>query len=253
MMCLTATATKQLREEVATILGLRRPYVVAISPSKSNIMYVVKSGKDLHEVFAPLMDCIKHKCEEFPRTIMYCQKLSDCGRIYLLFKKNLGQNFTVPASASDQPQYRLVDMFHSCTDVDIKDNILHNFCRSSCLRIVIATVAFGMGIDCPDVHQIFHFGAPDSIESYIQETGRAGRDGVQSIAVLLLIKGESRQHIDTNMKKYIANTTICRRAVLFSNFEGDISAAESPCMCCDICGKCCTCGLCEFKYHDFIF
>ena len=56
MMCLTATATKQLCEEVATILRLRRPYVVTISPSKSNIMYVVKSGKDLHEVFAPLMD-----------------------------------------------------------------------------------------------------------------------------------------------------------------------------------------------------
>jgi len=252
MMCLTATATKQVHEEVTTILGLRNPYVVSISPSKSNILYVVKSGKDLHETFAPLMEQLIHKHEEFPRTIIYCQKLSDCGRIYLLFKNYLGKYFTFPPGTSDQPQNRLIDMFHSCTDLVIKKHILHNFSRPSHLRIVIATVAFGMGIDCPDVHQIFHLGAPDSIEAYIQETGRAGRDGVQSVAVLLLIKGETRHHIDNNMKAYITNATTCRRCMLFSNFEGHISTAESPCMCCDICSQVCTCGLCEIKCHFFV-
>ena len=116
---------------------------------------------------------------------------------------------------------------------------------------MIATVAFGMGIDCPDVRQIFHVGAPDSIESYIQATGRAGRDNAQSVAVLLLIKGESRHHTDTNMKAYISNKETCRRYMLFNNFKGNIFNAESQCVCCDICRKGCNCGLCEIQCQFF--
>lgn len=71
MMCLTATATKQVREEVTAILGLRNPYVVTISPSKSNILNVVKLAKDIHKAFAPLIEQIKYKRQEIPRTIIY--------------------------------------------------------------------------------------------------------------------------------------------------------------------------------------
>jgi len=251
-MCLTATATKQVREQVSKILGLRNPYVVAISPLKQNILYVVKSAQSLHEGFIPLMKQLKNQCNECPRTIIYCQKLSDCGRIYLLFKSYLGKYFTFPDGASDDlPQNRMVDVYHSCTNPFIKDHILHNFGRPSNLRIVIATVAFGMEIDCPDVHQVLHFGAPDCVESYIQESGRAGRDDAQSVSILLIIKGESQHHIDNNMKEYVTNATTCRRSMLFSNFDGEISPAESPCMCCDICSKNCTCCLCETKYKSF--
>ena len=59
-----------------------------------------------------------------------------------------------------------------------------------------------MGIDCTDVHQIIHLTPPDSIEAYIQEMGRAGRDGETSIAALYLIKGGSK-HLDANMKSYV--------------------------------------------------
>ena len=55
--------------------------------------------------------------------------------------------------------------------------------------IVVATIAFGMGVDCPDIHQIVHIGPPNDVESYIQETGRAGRDSMQSVAVLFQIPG----------------------------------------------------------------
>ena len=206
-------------------------------------MYVVMSRSGFHEAFIPLMEQIKDKYEEFPRTIIYCQKLSDCGRVYLLLKSYLGQYFTVPEGAPDLPQYRLIDMFHSCTDSVIKEKILYFFSRPSHLRVVIATVAFGMGIDCPDVHQVIHLGAPDTIESYIQATGRAGRDNAQSVAVLLLIKGESRNRTDTNMRAYISNNETCRRCMLFDNFEREIFAADSPCVCCDICRKTCNCFL----------
>ena len=77
----------------------------------------------------------------------------------------------------------------SCTDEDIKSQIVESFTRSSCLRIICATVAFGMGVNCPDVREVVHLGPPNDIESYesyIQETSRAGRDGLPSKAVLLI-------------------------------------------------------------------
>ena len=82
------------------------------------------SKSDLYEAFVPLMEQLKHKHKDFPQTIIYCQKLSDCGRIYLLFKSYLGQHFTFPKGAPDLPQYRMIDMFHSCTDSVIKEHIL---------------------------------------------------------------------------------------------------------------------------------
>ena len=95
-------------------------------------------------------------------------------------------------------------MFLSCTDTVVKDDILRTFTQQSCLRIVIATVAFGMGVDCPDVRQVIHVGPPNDLESYVQETGRAGRDGATALA-LLLTNSKSSRLIDLSMTKYIKN------------------------------------------------
>jgi len=103
-----------------------------------------------------------------------------------------------------------------------------------------------MGIDCPDVRHIIHVGAPEDIETYIQETGRAGRDGMQSAATLLLVKG-SRHQLDVHMKNYIANTKECRRNLLFKDFEGQIANARSACLCCDVCSRECNCGSCDIE------
>ena len=193
--------------------------VVAVSPAKPNIRYVIQTKQNISEALEPLIKELKFRHVTFPRTIIYCRKLSDCGRVYLQIKDYLGNYFTSPTDAPDFPQYQVVDMFHSCTDPKVKANIMKSFCSPSHLRVIIATTAFGMGVDCADIHQIVHLTPPDSVESYIQETGRARRDGTNSVAVLYLIKGESK-YVDTNMKLHVANKSICRRDMLFSDYEG---------------------------------
>ena len=63
----------------------------------------------------------------------------------------LGEDFTELQDAPDLPQFRVIDMYHSCTDTIVKDSIAKLFVEASHLQVVIVTVAFGMGIDCPDV------------------------------------------------------------------------------------------------------
>ena len=145
-------------------------------------------------------------------------------------------------------QFRLVDMYHSSIDPIVKESILELFCVPSSLRIVIATIVFGMGIDCHDVEQVVHLGQPESVESYIQEIGR---NGAQSVAVLMKVKGIVIHHAELAMKQYISNQDVCRRHFLFNCYEGYTYNAETPCVCCDVCAKLCTCALCDLKHARF--
>ena len=138
-----------------------------------------------------------------------------------------------------------MDMFTSCTEVGVKNQILKSFTSStSPLRVVIATIAFGMGIDCPDIRRIVHLGPPDDVESYLQATGRAGRDGKPSVA--LLLKKKCRHPVDEAMQDYIKNETLCRRESLFKDFDSySTPSYQTKCMCCDICSKSCSCSDCN--------
>ena len=138
-------------------------------------------------------------------------------------------------------------MFHSCTEPCIKETITKNFSTSSPLRVVIATVAFGMGIDIHNIRNIIHFGSCEDTEMYVQAVGRAGRDGNNSIALLLIHKG-AKQHIGIAMKGYCDNNSKCRREVLFKDFDEHTDKAETNlrlCMCCDVCAAKCVCDKCS--------
>lgn len=100
---------------------------------------------------------------------------------------------------------QLVDMFTSVTDPGHKLEIIQLFKEQTSLRVFIATIAFGMGRDCPDVRQIIHIGIPDHICNYIQETGRAGRDGGASLVTL--VRKRTYHTVDDDIKQYVANTS----------------------------------------------
>ena len=94
--------------------------------------------------------------------------------VYYFFKQKLQQNFTEPPGAPDLAQFHLIDMYTRSTHLSVKDKILDRFTSSSYLRIVVATIAFDMGIDCTDVHQVIPWRVLEDIEMYVQETRRAG-------------------------------------------------------------------------------
>lgn len=88
----------------------------------------------------------------------------------------------IPPSAPDLSKYCIVDMYTRCTETSVKESILKSFnIIDGNLRVIIGTIAFG---DCPNVRQLIHWGPSADLESYVQETGRAGRDGYLSRAVL---------------------------------------------------------------------
>ena len=88
------------------------------------------------------------------------------------------KDFTELPNRPDIHVFRMVDMFHSAGTKALKERVLKSFSTvGGKLRIVIATTAFGLGVDVPDIYQIIYWGPPDDLESYVQETERGARDG----------------------------------------------------------------------------
>ena len=251
MMALTATSTKEVRLEVSSTLGMVRPVVIALSPCKKNILYSIGTFTKVTETFKPLLERLRKDRNECPRMIVYCQSFNTCADIYIYLAHSLGFELTEPMDAPKIPRFRLVEMYTSVTDQHQKDEIIGLFTKPSQLRVVIATIAFGLGLDCPDVCQIIHVGLPEDIESYIQETGCAGRDGRPALATLL--KARTYHQCEKTIKEYVANTTVCRRDALFQSMENYTREhIGSKCMCCDICAQSCKCECCSEKLASFV-
>ena len=252
-MALTATATNKLRKEVCTILGMPDPCVIELSPDKTNVFLACYKFTSIVETFGPIADKLKAERVNMGRIIIFCKKRDTCNQIYSFFLYCLRNEFTEPPNESIAvPEYRLMDKFTSGTQLEVKEKIIKSFkCPTAPLRIVVATIAFGLGIDCPNVRYIIHVGPPDDIESYVQHIGRSGRDSKPSCAIMLhgstLMRNSSK-----DLAKYCQLTDLCRRNVLFADFACYVPGSVIGCKCCDICAKSCTCGSCKEYLSNFI-
>ncbi len=223
--------------------------IIAQSPNKPNIKYsVVQKSSTIEETFAPIVEEIRRVRTSMGKVIVFCRTYDDCTQLFKFMRARLGKEYTDPVGAPDLARFRLVDMFTACTHPPVKDSILQSYCNpSSCLRVVIATVAFGMGLDCPNVRHIIHWGVPDDVESYLQETGRAGRDELPARATLYYGgRDMSGFHVNDTMKDYCKLKGECRRSFLLKDFDDSPEiSVSSKCSCCDICSVTCNCTMCE--------
>ena len=143
-------------------------------------------------------------------------------------------------------------MYSASTAEDVKDAVLQSFTDpTGHVHIVIATIAFGMGLDAPDVRQSIHLGPSDSVQAYVQETGRCGCNGQNSIALLYYWnKDVSKASSASRTTKSLLHKQLCRRQQLMKEFDtSDIVECPEPIhKCCDICEQNCTCEDCRDVY-----
>ena len=166
---------------------MEKSFEVQEGPSKPNVTYIVQCmQKDTERefYFEWLVEELKLKGTLCERTIIYCQTIRQCSILYGMIKGMLGMDMF--SGVDEDPSNALVEMLHSCTPPANKEKILLSFQSiTGTIRLLIATIAFGMGVDWKGVHRVIHYGPAKIVESYIQETGRAGRDGTQSAMHIL--------------------------------------------------------------------
>ncbi len=172
-MALTATATAQVRQEIVEFLGLSLETTnqVVLSVDRPEIKYIVEY-------------CPGNKLEKI---LYYIKQIQGPGIIYFMSKKMAEQTAEVL-----REQYKIkAGIYHSEIEADDKVKIQQQFLQDE-LQIICATSAFGMGFDKKDIRFIIHYHLPDSPEMYLQEVGRAGRDGKESLAILLYQPGDEQ-------------------------------------------------------------
>ena len=227
-MALTATATERVRGDIVKHLKLHDPGLYVASFNRPNLTYRVWSKES---PYSQLLGFIK-------------KRPGECGIVYCLSRKGAEDN----AQRLRDDGIKAVP-YHAGLEASERARNQELFLRDE-RKVVCATIAFGMGINKPNVRFVVHYDMPKNIEGYYQETGRAGRDGLPSDCLLLFSPGDvakltrfiedmsdpnEQQHARKQLNQMVnyGECSTCRRSALLKYFAEDYP--ESDCASCDNC------------------
>ena len=187
VLALTATATEKVVDDIQAQLAFQQKNVFRMSFERPNLAYVVRKTNDKIAELIHILSRINGSAIVYVRSRRRCKELSA-----ILETNGIQSTF-----------------YHAGLEPSVRDE-RQKLWNDNKKRVIVATNAFGMGIDKPDVRVVIHMDSPDSIEAYFQEAGRAGRDGMKSFAVLLWNNGDPaklQKRINSNFppKEFISD------------------------------------------------